>query len=46
MTTPEMRRCRHCSHLVEGEKGEWKCDDCEKDIHDIPNEECALEQEW
>ena len=46
MTTYEMRRCRDCAYLVEGENGEWICDDCGKDIHDITDDECSLEQEY
>lgn len=44
--TREMRRCRHCSYLIEDNNGNWICDDCGKDIHDIPDEECSAEQEW
>lgn len=46
MTTREMVRCKDCSYLVEGDNGEWICDDCGKDIHDIPDDECSAEQEW
>lgn len=46
MTTKEMIRCKHCAYLVEGEDGSWVCDDYEIDIHKIPDEACALEQEY
>lgn len=46
MTTKEMIRCKHCSYLIEDENGEWICDDCGKDIHDISDDECPVEQEW
>lgn len=51
MTTREMIRCKHCMYLIEGDNGEWLCSDCEyegdeKDIHEIPDEECSLEQDW
>lgn len=28
-------RCSDCFCLVEGDNGEWICDDCEKEIHEI-----------
>lgn len=46
LTTPEMIRCKHCSYLVEDNDGNWICDDCGKEIHEIPNDECSAEQEW
>ena len=51
MTTPRQLRCKDCSYLVEGANGEWLCSDCEyegeeKNIEDIPDEECSAEQEW
>ena len=46
MTTPEMVRCRYCFYLVEDEDGNWVCDDCQKEIHEIPDDECSAEQEW
>ena len=36
-------RCRDCGYLVEGDNGEWICDNAEKDIHDVPDSECELE---
>ncbi len=45
MTTKEMIRCKDCCYLVEGDNGEWICEDWEKEIHDIPDDECLLEQE-
>ena len=42
--TREMRRCRHCSYLIEDNNGNWICDDCGKNIHDIPDEKCSEEQ--
>lgn len=39
-------RCRGCAYLVEGDCGEWMCDDCGKEIHEIPDAECSGEQEW
>ena len=46
MTTKEMIRCKHCAYLVEDDEGNWICDDWQKDIHDVPDEDCAVEQEW
>lgn len=43
--TPEIR-CRGCAYLVEGDNGEWICDDCGKDIHDIVDEDCSAEQDF
>lgn len=37
-------RCRDCAYLVEGDNGEWICDDCGKDIHTIPDEECSANE--
>ena len=36
--------CRDCAYLVEGDHGEWICDDCGKDIHEIPCEECSANE--
>lgn len=44
--TKEMARCRDCAYLVEGDNGEWICDDCGKEIHTIADEDCSAEQEW
>lgn len=38
MTTPEMIRCKDCFYLIEDEDGNWVCDDCGKEIHEIPLE--------
>ena len=46
MTTCEMIRCKDCMYLVEGDNGEWICDDCGKEIHSIPDDECSAEQDW
>lgn len=46
MTTKEMIRCKHCAYLVEDDEGNWICDDWQKDIHDVPDEDCAAEQGW
>jgi DNA-directed RNA polymerase subunit RPC12/RpoP len=46
MTTPEMVRCKHCSYLVEDEDGNWVCEDCGLEIHEIEDEDCSAEQEW
>ena len=46
MTSKEKLRCKDCMYLVEGEQGEWICDDCGKEIHQIPDDECSAEQEW
>lgn len=45
MTTKEMIRCKHCGYLIEGDDGNWVCDDWGKDIHEIPDDECAVEAE-
>ena len=39
-------RCRDCAYLVEDENGNWVCDDCEKLIDAIPDEECSADQNW
>lgn len=44
--TPQKRRCRDCAYLFLDEDEKWVCDDCGKDIHDIPDDECSAEQEW
>ena len=41
--TPQKRRCRDCAYLVEADNGDWVCDDCGKEIHSIPNDECSAE---
>lgn len=46
MTTPEMVRCKKCSKLVIREDGTWTCDEEQKDIHKISNEECPVEAEY
>ena len=46
MTTPEMVRCKDCSYLVEDNDGNWICDDCEKNIHEISDNECSAENDW
>lgn len=46
MTTPEMLRCKDCAYLVENENGEWICDDCNKEIHEILDEDCSAEQDY
>lgn len=46
MTTPNQERCQDCFYLVEGDNGEWICDDCGKNIEDIPDDECSAEQDW
>ena len=38
--TPQKIRCRDCACLTEGKNKTWKCDECGKDIHDIPDDEC------
>ena len=45
MTTKEMIRCKDCAYLIE-DNGEWFCDDCEKEIHSIDNDECSAEQQF
>ncbi len=45
MTTKEMTRCKNCCYLVEGDNGEWICDDWEKEIHEVSDEDCAVETE-
>ena len=44
--TPQKKRCRDCGYLILSDDGKWICDDCGKDIHDIPNEECSANQDW
>ena len=51
MTTPNMIRCKDCMYLVEGKNGEWLCGDCEyegdeRNIEDIADEDCSVEQDW
>lgn len=41
--TREKTRCRHCGYLVEDENGNWVCSDWEKEIHQVPDDECAAE---
>lgn len=43
--TLEMIRCQDCVYLIEDEDGRWVCDDCDKEIHEIPLEDgCPVEQ--
>ena len=44
--TEKRRRCLHCIYLVAGDHGKWICDDCGKDIEDIPDEDCSANQKW
>ena len=47
MTTYEMTRCKKCSWLIEDENGNLICSDFEREIHDVPDDDCALfEEEW
>ena len=46
MTTPEMIRCKKCDYLTINEDGKYICTACEKDIHEIKNEECEIEQDY
>lgn len=46
MTTYEMCRCKDCAYLVEDENGNWICDDCGKNIHEIADEDCSAEQDF
>lgn len=43
LNTREKRRCWDGCYLVEGDNGKWICDNVGKDIHDIPDSECAAE---
>ncbi len=45
MTDKEMMRCRHCIYLAEGNNGEWICADWECEIHEVEDEDCAVESE-
>lgn len=40
--TKEMTRCTDCAYLYEDEDGKWICDDWQKEIGKIPDEDCAL----
>ena len=42
--TNQKLRCKDCAYLVEGENGEWICDDCQKEIHSIPDNECSANE--
>lgn len=46
MTTKEILRCKDCFYLIEGDNGEWICDDCGKEIHSISDDECSAEMDW
>ena len=39
-------RCQDCAYLVEGEHGEWICDDCGREIVDILDDECSANVDW
>ena len=45
MTTKEMIRCKDCGYLVENDNGDWICDDCGFEIHEVDDLNCAIEQE-
>lgn len=44
--TPQKRRCRDCCYLIEDDNGNWVCDDCGKEIHEIPDDECSAEHSF
>ena len=46
MTTKEMIRCKDCAYLVENSDGKWYCEDYGKEIHEISNEDCPLDEEY
>ena len=35
-------RCRDCAYLIEGDNGEWICDDWGKEIDKVDNSDCAV----
>ena len=46
VTKQRKERCLDCAYLVEGENGNWVCDDCGKNVEMIPNHACSAEQDW
>lgn len=42
----QKQRCRDCAYLVEGRDGEWICDDCDRNIYNIPDNECSANETW
>ena len=41
---PKQIRCTDCINLVEGDDGEWICDDFEKEIHHISDSTCSIDR--
>ena len=40
---PEVR-CNSCCYLVDDGDGNWICDDCGRDIHEIEDDECSANE--
>ena len=38
-------RCKHCAYLVEDDNGNWFCEDWNKNIYDVADNECAVTKE-
>ena len=45
-TEKGLERCKDCIYLVEGDNGEWICTDWEKEVHEVPDEDCAAESPY
>jgi hypothetical protein len=46
MTTPEMFRCKKCNLChINDENGKWICTECDKDIHEITDEESGDDED-
>ena len=39
-------RCIDCAYLLEDESGNWVCDDCQKNVEDIADEDCSANKEF
>ena len=38
-----MLRCKKCPYLTEDDDGNWICQECNKRIEEIPDEDCYVE---
>ena len=52
MTIPKWKQLkgadaeRDKKYLIEDKDGNQVCDDCGKEIHEIPDDKCSAEQDW
>jgi len=44
MITKAMQRCNDCGYLDVDENGNWICEYCEAEIHQVSDDECPEEE--